>query len=206
MLRSLLFLPPLFSLFNLIDALPRPTPTSPDLAIRDYQPGDVPYFRSDIPSCVACEPEWSSISSCADAAPAFQVRPVPDELGISRSGHSSVSRQAGLEEHNPLSFVSVIKCACTDTFISAYPQCVNCFAQTNQCEQFLGVPSEQNASSILDGIRNVCGFGGALLGGVAASHSSAGIPYTYNASLVCRHPFARLSYNDLDRSWWDRLR
>jgi hypothetical protein len=84
-------------------------------------------------------------------------------------------------------------------------------AQTNQCEQFLGVPSESNASSMyvvflllvffasflhrsaqrcrsfsltlsysLDGIRQICGFGSALLGGVAASQTSAGLSYTYN--------------------------
>ncbi|GAA5881591.1 hypothetical protein JCM16303_005502 [Sporobolomyces ruberrimus] len=80
---------------------------------------------------------------------------------------------------NPASFYNAIKCGCADTFNSAYPQCVDCFVQTNQCQEFLGVPSEQNASSILDGIRNVCGFGSALIGNVAKSQSSAGISYTY---------------------------
>ncbi|GAA5860866.1 hypothetical protein JCM8547_003873 [Rhodosporidiobolus lusitaniae] len=142
-------------------AVPYPTSSTAEILVgRQYVAGiSVPYFPEDIPSCVACQPEWSGISSCAEAAPAFQ-----NAMNII---------------YNPLSFVSAIKCACTDTFSSAYPQCVDCFVQTNQCEQYLGVPTEQNATSILDGIRNVCGFGSALLGGVAASQSSAGLTYTY---------------------------
>jgi len=31
-----------------------------------------------------------------------------------------------------MKFIDVIQCACTDTFQSAYPQCVDCFTQTNQ--------------------------------------------------------------------------
>ncbi|GAA5853061.1 hypothetical protein JCM9279_003800 [Rhodotorula babjevae] len=82
--------------------------------------------------------------------------------------------------YNPLSFIDAIKCSCTDTFSAAIPQCVDCFVQTNQCEQYLGVPSlEANASSVLDGVREICGLGSALLGGVAASQSSAGLTYTY---------------------------
>ncbi|GAA5948724.1 hypothetical protein JCM10213_004395 [Rhodosporidiobolus nylandii] len=147
----------LFSLSALAAALPAPMPPSPTLLSRQYVAGvSVPYFPGDIPSCAACEPDWSSINSCAQAAPAFQMI------------------------YNPLSFVSAIKCACTDTFNSAYPRCVDCFVQTNQCEEFLGVPSEQNASSILDGIRSVCGLGSALLGGVATSQAKAGVSYTYN--------------------------
>ncbi|GAA5917347.1 hypothetical protein JCM6882_001088 [Rhodosporidiobolus microsporus] len=145
---------------SLVFALPAPTSTAPALAGRQYQPGNVPYFPPEIPSCVACQPEWSGLSSCAQAAPAFQ-----NPMNMI---------------YNPLSFVAAIQCACTDTFSSAYPQCVDCFVQTNQCEEYLGVPTEQNASSILDGIRTVCGFGSALLGGVAASQSSAGLSYTYN--------------------------
>ncbi|GAA5844904.1 hypothetical protein JCM11251_004665 [Rhodosporidiobolus azoricus] len=136
-------------------ALPVPMVTTSLLLTRQYKPGNIPYFPPEIPSCVACQPEWSTLSSCAQAAPAFQMI------------------------YNPMSFVWAIQCACTDTFSSAYAQCVDCFVQTDQCEEYLGVPSE-TTSSMLDGIRTVCGFGSALLGGVAASQSSAGISYTYN--------------------------
>ncbi|GAA6024047.1 hypothetical protein JCM10207_004503 [Rhodosporidiobolus poonsookiae] len=145
-----------FAAFTFALALPRPTSTAQSLLPRQYQYGNTPYFPSEIASCVVCQPEWSSISSCAESAPAFQMI------------------------YNPLSFVAAIKCACTDTFSSAYPQCVDCFVQTNQCEEYLGVPSLEGASSILDGVRNVCGFGSALFGGVASSQASAGSSYTYN--------------------------
>ncbi|BGP11057.1 hypothetical protein JCM10049v2_006956 [Rhodotorula toruloides] len=130
-------------------ALPAPTGVA-FLAKRQYKLGNIPYFPQEIPSCVACEPEWTSISSCARAAAAF--------------------KDWKQMLFYPVSFVDAIKCACTDTFSSAYPQCVDCFVQTNQCEEYLGVPSlEANSSSIFDGMRNVCGFGSALLGGVATS-------------------------------------
>ncbi|ORY76526.1 hypothetical protein BCR35DRAFT_280386 [Leucosporidium creatinivorum] len=131
------------------------------LVKKGYEVGDVPYFPTDIPSCGVCEPSWSSISSCAAAAPAFE------------SWMNMI--------YNPAAWYAVIKCGCADTFQAAYPQCVDCFVQTNQCEQFLGVPSDSGASSILDGIRNVCGLGSAILGGVATSQVSAGISYTYTA-------------------------
>ncbi|GAA5891680.1 hypothetical protein JCM8208_007366 [Rhodotorula glutinis] len=145
---------------------PAPTPApscvnpAAQLVTREYEVGNQPYFPADIPSCVVCEPQWSGISSCAKAAPAFE-----DWKNML---------------YNPLSFIDAIKCSCTDTFSSAFPQCVDCFVQTNQCEQYLGVPSlESNASSVLDGVREICGIGSALLGGVAASQSSAGLTYTY---------------------------
>jgi|SRR5258706_2152387 len=34
--------------------------------------------------------------------------------------------------YDPTRFIDVVQCACTDTFQSAYPQCVDCFTQTNQ--------------------------------------------------------------------------
>ncbi|GAA6008506.1 hypothetical protein JCM11491_004502 [Sporobolomyces phaffii] len=158
-----------FLLASIPSAAPLPYPTGTGysapprrsvLAKRQYIPGEsVPYFPDEIPSCRACGPEWTSISSCAQAAPAFE-----DWKNML---------------FNPASFYNAIKCACTDTFSSAYPQCVDCFVQTNQCQEFLGVPSEQNSSSILDGLRNVCGFGSTLVGNVAKSQSEAGIAYTY---------------------------
>ncbi|GAA6059947.1 hypothetical protein JCM10212_003087 [Sporobolomyces blumeae] len=161
MVLHLVFALPLLAHVSLAAPFPTETASVAALGTRQYVPSvSKPYFPPDIPSCLACEPGWEGISSCAQAAPAFQ-----DWKNMI---------------FNPASFYNAIKCGCTDTFNSAYPQCVDCFVQTNQCAEFLGVPFEQNASSILDGIRNVCGFGSALLGGVAASQSSAGISYTYS--------------------------
>ncbi|KAI5477362.1 hypothetical protein MNV49_006427 [Pseudohyphozyma bogoriensis] len=176
LLSQLVFISSASPLFIPVSTAHLPAPTSPASPYksdeqqllevnrawkRDYEPGDVPYFPADIPSCVACQPAWSSIDSCAEAAPAFQ--------------------DFTYMILNPATFIAEIKCACTDTFQSAYPQCVDCFVQTNQCSQYLGVPSDSGASSILNGMRQVCGFGSALLGGVASSQASAGISYTYTA-------------------------
>lgn len=126
--------------------------------------------------------------------------------------------------YNPSSFVAVIQCGCTDVFKSAYPQCLDCFIQTDQCEEYLGVPSREGASPMLvelacrvclkrqrgsrkrsllrhqqrprrtreeltpsshslDGLRNVCGLGSALIGGVAVSQSSAGLTYMHTGEI-----------------------
>ncbi|BGP35039.1 hypothetical protein JCM10296v2_006869 [Rhodotorula toruloides] len=99
-------------------ALPAPMGVA-SAAKRQYKLGNIPYFPQKISSCVACQPDWTSISSCARVAPAFK-----------------------------------------DWKQTLYPQCVDCVVQTNQCEEYLGVPSlEANSSSIIDGMRNVCGFG-----------------------------------------------
>ncbi|GAA5845256.1 hypothetical protein JCM5353_006783 [Sporobolomyces roseus] len=170
MFLSLIFVSSLFFFLSTISqtsAAPFPTqtayltPVAKDLERRQYVAGEsVPYFPQEIPSCIACQPEWSGISSCAKAAPAFE------------NWQNMI--------FNPAAFYNAIKCGCTDTFNSAYPQCVDCFVQTNQCAEFLGVPSEQNASSILDGLREVCGLGSVLIGNVAKSQTQAGLSYTYN--------------------------
>ncbi|GAA5838175.1 hypothetical protein JCM3766R1_001848 [Sporobolomyces carnicolor] len=160
MLATVLLSIVLLSEFENVSGAPFPVATTPALLSRQYVAGEsVPYFPQDIASCQTCQPGWDGISSCAKAAPAFEF---PE-----------------LAKLNPASFYNAIKCGCTDTFNSAYPQCVDCFVQTNQCQEFLGVPSEHNATNILDGIRNVCGFASALIGNVANSQSSAGISYTY---------------------------
>lgn len=52
---------------------------------------------------------------------------------------------------NPLEFLSVINCACADTFQSAYPQCVDCFEHTNQTV-FLEPENGANLSSVITGM------------------------------------------------------
>jgi len=101
------------------------------------------------PSCKLCEKDYPNIQSCANAS-------------VVLSQPSAIIAQ-------PLLFVDVINCACTDTFKSAYPQCVDCFTQTNQTA-FLG-PQDGNLSSVVTGMRTICALLSTLLGGVASKNS-----------------------------------
>lgn len=93
---------------------------------------------------MACQASWSSISSCASACDAFE-----DTTQIL---------------WNPVAFINVIQCACGDTFrgassatfmtclilrcgIEAFPQCVDCFGQTDQSTKFLNVGAEKASVS-----------------------------------------------------------
>ncbi|KAG9085725.1 hypothetical protein FRC07_013318, partial [Ceratobasidium sp. 392] len=71
-----------------------------------------PYFPEDPPSCPKCQADFDNINSCADASAALAD---PQSIIL-----------------NPAGFYDLIKCSCTDTFQSAFPQCVDCFIQTNQ--------------------------------------------------------------------------
>jgi cell division cycle protein 20 (cofactor of APC complex) len=101
------------------------------------------------PSCTICSYDYEDISSCANASIVF----------------SNIAQIL----FNPWSFWDVIQCACADTFQSAYPQCVDCFIQTNQTG-FL-VPENGNLSSVVTGIREICALGSVLFGGVAETNS-----------------------------------
>ncbi|PWN29852.1 hypothetical protein BDZ90DRAFT_216463 [Jaminaea rosea] len=109
-----------------------------------------PTFPAEYASCRKCEKRYPQISSCAQASSAFQ------------NGTTIVS--------DPTKYYSIIKCACTDTFQSAYPQCLDCFQHTNQC-WYLGTdPEGTQAPAILGNIRSLCALGSALLGGVASTN------------------------------------
>ncbi|CAD6926322.1 unnamed protein product [Tilletia controversa] len=113
-----------------------------------------PSFPAEFPSCGKCEEKYSSLSSCMEA--------------------SSVFQNATNIFNSPLSYFAVIKCACTDTFQAVYPQCLDCFQHTNQC-WYLGTdPQGTGAPAIISNIRNICGFGSALLGGVATANGQNG--------------------------------
>lgn len=113
-----------------------------------------PTFPASIPSCPKCEERYSSLSSCM--------------------GASSVFANASSIFNNPIAYVNVIKCACTDTFQAVYPQCLDCFQRTDQC-YYLGTdPKGTGADNIISNIRNICGLGSALLGGVASANSDVG--------------------------------
>ncbi|KAI0051480.1 hypothetical protein FA95DRAFT_1485398 [Auriscalpium vulgare] len=118
-----------------------PSPASPVLADRTY-----PYFPDTPPSCPICAANYDGINSCAQAAPVL-------------ANFSEVL-------FNPGAFLDVIKCACTDTFQSAFPQCVDCFEKTNQTG-WLDTP---DLPSVVSGMRNVCGFASSILGNVSDSN------------------------------------
>ncbi|KAI0085524.1 hypothetical protein BDY19DRAFT_877910, partial [Irpex rosettiformis] len=104
-----------------------------------------PDFPDQPASCAICATNYDNISSCAQAAPVL-------------ANFSSIL-------FNPGAFIDVIKCACTDTFQSAYPQCVDCFEKTNQTS-FLNA-NTQELPNILKGINSICGLASTLLGNVS---------------------------------------
>ncbi|ETW84868.1 hypothetical protein HETIRDRAFT_247730, partial [Heterobasidion irregulare TC 32-1] len=86
---------------------------------------------------------YDSISSCAEAAP--------------------VLANVSMIIFNPGAFIDVIKCACTDTFQSVFPQCADCFERTNQTD----VLDTPDLPSVVSGMRQVCSLASALLGNVS---------------------------------------
>ncbi|KAM5532511.1 hypothetical protein V8D89_013798 [Ganoderma adspersum] len=125
---------------------PRRLGFAPDLGAQKRQDGQ-PQFPAQPPSCPICEQNFANIDSCAQAAPVLQ--------------------NFSMIIFNPGAFIDVIKCACTDTFQSAYPQCVDCFIQTNQTS-FLDSDAK-NLPSVLDGMHKICALASTLLGGVATA-------------------------------------
>jgi len=104
-----------------------------------------PYFPDTPASCPICAQSYPSINSCAQDATAL----------------ANVS----MVIFNPGAFIDVIKCSCTDTFQSAFPQCVDCFEKTNQT----GVLNTTNLPSLVNSIRQVCSFASSLLGNASNS-------------------------------------
>ncbi|KAI0698203.1 hypothetical protein C8T65DRAFT_661056 [Cerioporus squamosus] len=119
----------------------------PGLALASRTDGDSgePQFPDQPPSCPICAENFDSIDSCAQAAPVLQ--------------------NFSMIIFNPGAFIDVIKCACADTFQSTYPQCVDCFIQTNQT-QYL---NSSDLPAVVDGMRKICALESTLLGGVATA-------------------------------------
>lgn len=89
-------------------------------------------------------------------------------------GASAVFANASSIFNNPIGYINVIKCACTDTFQAVYPQCLDCFQRTDQC-YYLGTdPQGTGANKVISNLRSICGLGSALLGGVASVNSDVG--------------------------------
>ncbi|KAH9984197.1 hypothetical protein BJV77DRAFT_953309 [Russula vinacea] len=104
-----------------------------------------PYFPDTPASCPICAKGYSSINSCAQAAPVL-------------ANLSTVL-------FNPGAFISVIKCSCTDTFQSTFPQCADCFEKTNQTS----VLDTPNLPSLVKNIRDICASESSILGNVSNS-------------------------------------
>lgn len=81
--------------------------------------------------------------------------------------------------NSPLKYIDVLKCSCTDTFQAVYPQCLDCFQRTGQC-QYLGTdPKGTGAPAIVGNLRNICGFASGILGGAEkANNPSSNNSYT----------------------------
>jgi len=105
-----------------------------------------PYFPDTPASCPICAQGYPSINSCAQA--------------------STVLANVTSVLFNPGGFIDVIKCSCTDTFQSVFPQCVDCFEQTNQTD----VLDTPNLPSLVNSIREVCAFASSILGNVSNSN------------------------------------
>lgn len=88
---------------------------------------------------------------------------------------------------NPSAFIDVIKCACTDTFQAAFPQCVDWCVFSKKPETIrMGKPLTCNFSfvktgqdnvieskdlpSIIDGMRRTCAIKSTLLGNVSGAN------------------------------------
>ncbi|PBK69361.1 hypothetical protein ARMSODRAFT_886342, partial [Armillaria solidipes] len=89
---------------------------------------------------------YASIQNCAEAAP--------------------VLANFSMIIFNPGAFVDVIQCACTETFQSVFPQCVDCFQATNQTDILEG----NDLPSIVSGMRKICALESTLLGNVSESN------------------------------------
>ncbi|EJD49764.1 hypothetical protein AURDEDRAFT_59144 [Auricularia subglabra TFB-10046 SS5] len=120
----------------------------PQLASRTEPDAAQPTFPSSPPSCWLCQPHFAEINSCALASVVFQ-------------NISTVML-------NPGRFLTTIQCACTDTFQSSYPQCADCFMNTNQT-QFLGINMD-GVPEVVQGVREICALASVLFGNAPSAN------------------------------------
>jgi len=107
-----------------------------------------PYFPSDPPSCPICEKDYWTIDSCAQASP--------------------VLANFSMIIFNPGAFVDVMQCACTDTFRSSFPQCVDCFGRTNQTWV---LDQDDSLPDVVKNLYDVCALAATIFGNVASANS-----------------------------------
>jgi len=130
---------------------------------------DTPYFPPDPPSCPICEINYWNINSCAQACP--------------------VLANLSMVIFNPGAFIDVLKCACTDTFQSTFPQCVDCFGQTNQTWVY---GEDDSLPAVVNNLRDACAFASTMFGHVASADSelpsSTSTPLPTSTSSGGNHP------------------
>jgi len=128
-----------------------------------------PSFPEYPPSCPICEKDYWNINSCAQACP--------------------ILANMSMVIFNPGAFVDVMRCSCTDTFRSAFPQCVDCFGRTNQT-WVLG--DDDSLPSVVNNLRDVCALASTILGHVASANSelpsSTSSPLPTSTSNSGSHP------------------
>ncbi|TRM63250.1 hypothetical protein BD626DRAFT_431892 [Schizophyllum amplum] len=108
-----------------------------------------PYFPDDPASCPICEQNYGDIDGCIQAAP--------------------VLANFSMIIFNPGAFIDVIRCACTDTFKSVFPQCADCFVKTNQSD----VLDAPDLPDVVDGMRKICALESTLLGNVSSTNNES---------------------------------
>lgn len=117
MLTTLLFL------ISLLTFLPIPSRAA---ETSNSNGGNQVQFPASSPSCVACQPAFSS--------PACQTI----LSSISSSSSSSLSNS------------TLAACQCSSSFLSFYPSCVKCFTETNQVSLIFGSSQAPAQSSLED--------------------------------------------------------
>ncbi|KAJ7270641.1 hypothetical protein B0H12DRAFT_1093219 [Mycena haematopus] len=102
-----------------------------DASLRRRNASD-PDFPSSPPSCGLCAQNYSSIELCITVIPVV-------------ANFTTVL-------DNPGSFVDVLTCGCSTTFNITFPECVDCFENTNQQD----VLNMDDPDAVLTGLTKVC--------------------------------------------------
>jgi len=138
----------------IVAAIPAPSPSRSRIQKRSNLAtrSTPPVFPDYPPSCPKCAERYPEIESCCQAAP--------------------VLANFSMVIFNPSAFVDVVRCACADTFLAVFPQCVDCFVRTNQTD-VLEAPS---LPDILEGMRHVCALQSIFYGNVSHANSEAPSP------------------------------
>ncbi|CAG8719740.1 7112_t:CDS:1, partial [Gigaspora rosea] len=112
-------------------------------------------FDPTIPSCVACQQNYSSVDSCTRASVAF--------------------RNFTVVLSDPSRYVDALRCACLDSFQQAYALCLYCFQLTNQTQKFL---DSNEVPPSVDSIRSACGFVSAVTNNASGYNTATASTYS----------------------------
>ncbi|KAJ7153443.1 hypothetical protein C8R43DRAFT_1001939 [Mycena crocata] len=133
----------------LVGASPYP---SEDTSLQLRTDSGDPQFPASPASCGQCQQNYDSIKLCISVAPVM-------------ANFSTVIS-------NPGSFINVITCACTEPFKTTFPQCVDCFENTDQ-QAVLNMP---DPDAVIEGINKVCALEQSIFGIGSGSGSTTAAP------------------------------